>query len=226
MYPAPTTRRNAACLELHRKSQLKSWSPAIWNSACTAHSQQTSLEIPLKTVHGELTNQDYSTSLVPDSLKPYISSFTNSPPGCHIPRKARVQHNRLRTRHGRFNAYLYRMGSADNKNCVCGSNPPGTSSITVPVLAPPCSVINTTNWCWPICCQHEIKWACAAQICVNASRCRLNTTSCMIAPNSNLRATSYGGQPCSFGMPYPIKVLTNLYSCSCIGKKNHLRRPD
>jgi len=33
-------------------------------------------------------------------------------------------------------------------------------------------------------------WACAAQICVNVARCRLHTTSCMIAPNSNLRATS------------------------------------
>ena len=32
--------------------------------------------------------------------------------------------------------------------------------------------------------------ACAAQICVNVARWRLHTTSCMIAPNSNLRATS------------------------------------
>ena len=33
-------------------------------------------------------------------------------------------------------------------------------------------------------------WACVDQICVNVARCRLHTTSCIIAPNSNLRATS------------------------------------
>ena len=26
----------------------------------------------------------------------------------------------------------------------------------------------------------------------------------------------WGGQPCYFGIPYLIKVLTNMYSCSCI----------
>jgi len=45
------------------------------------------------------------------------------------------------------------------------------------------------DWCWSICGQHEIN-APVLQICVNVARCRLHTTSCMTAPNSNFRATS------------------------------------
>ena len=44
------------------------------------------------------------------------------------------------------------------------------------------------DWCWPICSQHEINGP--VRLCVNVARCRLHITSCMVAPNSNLRATS------------------------------------
>ena len=86
-------------------------------------------------------HQDYSHPPVPDSLKPYISSFTTSPPGCHMPRKAWVQINRLRTGHGRFNANLHRIGLADNKNCVCGDIQSASHILYhCTVMAPPCSI--------------------------------------------------------------------------------------
>ena len=93
-----------------------------------------------------LTNQDYSPPPKPESLKPYISSFTNFPPGCHILRKSWVQLNHLRTGHGRFNVNHHRTGLADNKNCVC-SDIQFASHILYhcTVMAPPCSITNTTN---------------------------------------------------------------------------------
>jgi len=95
----PTTRRNVACLELHRKPQ----SPDHLLHE-TLHVRRAPNRLrsrrPLRPFMENLTNQDYSPPPVPDSLKPYISSFTNSPPGCCMPRKAWVQLNRLRQGHG------------------------------------------------------------------------------------------------------------------------------
>jgi len=63
-----------------------------------------------------------------------------------MPRKALVQLNRLCTGHGRFNAKLYRMGLADNENCVCGDIRPASHILYhCTVMAPPCSITNTTN---------------------------------------------------------------------------------
>jgi len=61
-------------------------------------------------------------------------------------RKAWTQLNRLRTVHGQFNAILYRMGLADNKNCVCGDIQSASHILYhCTVMAPPCSTTNTTN---------------------------------------------------------------------------------
>jgi len=63
-----------------------------------------------------------------------------------MPRKAWVQLKRLRTGHGRFNANLYRMGLADNKNCVCGDIQSASHILYhCTLVAPPCSITNTTN---------------------------------------------------------------------------------
>jgi len=48
--------------------------------------------------------------------------------------------------------------------------------------------------------------------------CTVHTTSCMIAQNLNLCVT-WGRHSCSFGIPYSIKVVTNMYSCLCIRKR-------
>ena len=70
----------------------------------------------------------------------------NSPPGCHIPRNAWAQLNRLRTGHGRFNANLHRMVLAEDKNCLCGDIQSASHILYhCTVLALPCSMINTTN---------------------------------------------------------------------------------
>jgi len=144
-YPSPSTRRKAACQELHRKSQSLDHLPHetlhVRNAAnrlCLRRSSRPFLE--------NFTNQDYSPAPVSSSLKPYISSFTNFAPGCHMPRRAWVQFNRLRTGHGRLNADLCRMGLDDYKNCVCG-NIQYASHIPChcTVMTLPRSITNTTN---------------------------------------------------------------------------------
>jgi len=139
----PTTQRNTACLELHRKSQspdhLLHETLYIRRTANRLCSRR-----PLRPLMENLTNQDYFPPPVLDSLKPYISCFTNSPPGCYMPSKARVQLKRLYMGHGRFNDNLYKMGLADNKNCVCGDIQ-SASLYHCTVVAPPCSITNTTN---------------------------------------------------------------------------------
>jgi len=141
----PTTRRNAACIELHRKSQ--SPDHLLHETLHVRHApNRLRSRRPLRPFMENLTNQDYSPPLVPDSLKPYISSFTNSPPGCHMPRKAWVQLNHLRTGHDRFKANLHRMGLADNKNCVCGDIQSASHILYhCTVMAPPRSITNTTK---------------------------------------------------------------------------------
>jgi len=45
-----------------------------------------------------------------------------------------------------FNANLYRMGLADNKNCVCGDIQSASHILYhCTVMAPTCSITNTTN---------------------------------------------------------------------------------
>jgi len=65
-----------------------------------------------------------------------------------------VQLNRLHIAYGWFNAHLYRMGLADDKNCAC-ENIQYTRHIfnKFTVLAPPCSITNTTD-------ENLIKYLC------------------------------------------------------------------
>ena len=88
-YPPLSTRRNAACLELHRKSQSLDHLPHE-----TLHVRRAAYRLclrrSLRQFIENLTNWDSSPAPVPSSLKPYISSFTNFPPGCHMPRRAWV----------------------------------------------------------------------------------------------------------------------------------------
>jgi len=134
-----TTRRNVACLELHCKSQ--SPDHLLHETLHVRHApNRFRSRCPLRPFKENLTNQDYPPP-VPDSLKTYISSFTNSPPGCHMPRKAWVQLNRLRTGHGRFNANLHRIRLADDKNCVCGDTQSASHILYhCTVMAPPTKI--------------------------------------------------------------------------------------
>jgi len=145
-YPYPSTRRNAACLELHRKSQSLDHLPHETLHVRRAANNRLCLRRSLRPFMENFTNQDSSPAPVPSFSKPYISSFTNFPPGCHMPCRAWVEFNRLRTGHGRFNLNLFRMGLDFYKNCVCG-NIQYASHIPChcTVMALPHSITNTTN---------------------------------------------------------------------------------
>jgi len=139
----PTTRRNVACLELHRTSQIPDH--LLHGTMHVRHApNRLCSRRPLRPFMENPTNQDCSPPPVLDSLKPYISSFTSCLPGCCMPRKAWVQLNRLRTGHARFKANLYRMGLANNKNRVCGDIQSASHILChCTVRSPPCSVTNT-----------------------------------------------------------------------------------
>ena len=87
-----------------------------------------------------------------------------------------------------------------------------------------CSAQPPEDWCWPICSQHEINgpvqlrfvWMWQGAHCTPHLACLHRIATSM--PHQ------WGGQPCYFGMLYPIKVLTNMYSCSCIRKKKLMER--
>jgi len=90
-----------------------------------------------------LTNRRLLPPPVPDYLKPYIYSFTNSPPGFNVPCEAWVRLNRLQTEHGRLTQTCTEWDWLIIKTvCAETSNPPVTSSIIVLFwpLRPPCSI--------------------------------------------------------------------------------------
>ena len=61
---------------------------------------------------------------------------------------------------------------------------------------------------------------CGSDLC-ECRKCKPHTTSCMIAKIQTSLPHQWATQPCYCGIPYPIKVLTNTYSCSSIRKKKN-----
>ena len=53
-------------------------------------------------------------------LRRFIEEPTPHPPGCDLPRGEWVLLNRLRSGHGRFAAFLHKIGLASNDACKCG----------------------------------------------------------------------------------------------------------
>jgi len=66
---------------------MESQPSATWIPARTTCSRQIPLATLLKIVHGEPREQRLLPPPVPASVKPYLSSFTNSPPTCDTSRK-------------------------------------------------------------------------------------------------------------------------------------------
>lgn len=54
-------------------------------------------------------------------LQQFIRQPTKYPPGCDLPRSAWVQLNRLRTGHGRFKEFMFRIGLSKSNKCGCGN---------------------------------------------------------------------------------------------------------
>jgi len=94
-------------------------------------------------------HQTYRTISIPtESQKNYIKTFAFSTtlPGHHLPRRAWIQLNRLRTGVGCFASNMRRMGLANTNICKCRSIQTAQHVLEqCPILRPPCSFDNTTN---------------------------------------------------------------------------------
>ena len=75
------------------------------------------------------------------------------------------------------------------------------------------------DWCWPICGQHEINGPVRIRFVWMWQGADCTPHLVWLHQMQTSVPHQWGGQPCHFGIPYPIKVLTNMYSCSCIRKK-------
>ena len=76
------------------------------------HVPRTPNRFPPRQQPWSFSENQGSPSPVPESVKPYFSSFSNSPPGCKMTRKACVQ---LHSGHGQFNVNSHRWDQPKTK---------------------------------------------------------------------------------------------------------------
>ena len=132
----PDIRRLEQCLKLLHRS-TKTPTHLLHHLTTTNREQPTSRlksRYPLSRQLHELQHEAINTSpetwsqdrwssrwqLTDCQLRRYIPTPTNKPPGHDLPRAQWVQLNRLRSGHGRYKAFMHRIGLADTNLCPCG----------------------------------------------------------------------------------------------------------
>ena len=81
----------------------------------------------------------------PAQLQPFLSEWSTHPSGYHLPRRAWVQLNRLRTGVGRFAATMCSWGLRTSDQCVCGLPQTAQHVMYCVAVGPPCPLTDIDN---------------------------------------------------------------------------------
>ena len=139
---APRDRRDEACLRLYTKAAHANHPlHQVLHTAPTPSRLRS--RRPLRPHAEGLVAVD--PPAVPDILQPYLRAWNTHPPGHHLPRRAWVQLNRLRSGVGRFAALMSAWGLAASDLCSCGRPQTAQHVLQCDAVGPPCPLTDLAD---------------------------------------------------------------------------------